>query len=72
MSDPETVTLDQIRQALFAMGVEPDISNVRTIHVDPEWLTITRFDLNEHGKPFVAPSGDEMALVKSKIRVVGQ
>lgn len=69
--DPEKVTLDQVRQALTVMGINPDVAHVRTIYMEPRQITITRYQVNDNGHHFRAEGRPGVATETSTIRVVG-
>jgi hypothetical protein len=69
-NDAITVTLDQVRSLLGDLGVEPDTSDLRSVHIDPGVITVTRFRKNEEGRMVVLPGTSDVATVTTTIAVV--
>lgn len=69
-NDPTHVTSDQLREAMTALGIEPDLKQLRTITIEPGLITVVRTRVTEDGKNFVV-SYDRLATETSEIRLLG-
>lgn len=68
MRDSETVTLSQICEALTVMGIEPDVTHVREIRIDPRGVTITRYQHDDGGSHLLAP--DNPHAIRAEISTI--
>jgi hypothetical protein len=72
VKEPETIPLPRLRNVLTALGFDPDLQHVRQIHIDPERVTVTRYQTDEAGHHLLAPGSMGILTVTSTHRVVGQ
>ena len=69
MSDPTTITGDQIRAAFDALGLDPDeFENTARVELTPHELVLTRHARNEQGRAFIR-DGRVKATVTTLIKV---
>jgi hypothetical protein len=71
MQDAIRIPLDKVRELLAGLGVEPDTSNLKSVHIDPGVITVTRFRRDEDGYMVVCPGTDQVATETTTIAVVG-
>lgn len=70
-NDPSAVTTGQLREALCALGIEPDLDQLKTIIIEPGVITVVRKRLNENGKNFIV-SYDRLATETTEIRLLAE
>lgn len=59
MSDPTTVTAEQLRAAYDALGLDPELwTRTRRIEIAPGKVRVIRFQLNDAGRFFLGEDGD--------------
>ncbi len=68
--DPESITLEQVRAAVEALGIDPDLRHVREIRIEPRDVTITRYQTTESGAHRIIPGTPTMLTETSVIRMV--
>lgn len=69
-NDPHRITLDQLRDLLAGLGIEPDVMTLRTIFIEPGKVTVVRMRLDENGNSYVLPEQNEVATETVTIAVV--
>lgn len=69
--DAHRITLSQIREASTVLGLDPDLSTLRELRMEPGRITVERARLNEQGKQYVA-GYSEMATETVTIAVVAE
>jgi len=69
--DAHRVTLDQLREALTVMGLDPDIRTLKTVFIEPGMITVVRKRQNEEGRDYIVGYAD-VATETVTIAVVGK
>jgi len=71
-NDPLKVHLDQVLEFLTSIGLDPvDANELKSVHIDPGVITVTRNRLNERARPFVVgePPDDRVATEVTTIAI---
>jgi hypothetical protein len=66
-SEPEFITLDQLKDALEVMGIGRDVSDLQSVDIGPESITVVRRRTNERGNFFVTQLSNSLATVTTEI-----
>lgn len=69
--DAHRITLAQIREAFTVLGLDPDLSTLRELRMEPGRITLERARLNEDGKQYVVGYAD-LATETVTIAVVNE
>ena len=56
--DAHRVTHAQLREALTVMGLDPDITHLRDLRIEPGVITVERMRLDEDGKSYAVGYAD--------------
>lgn len=70
-NDAHRVTQAQLREAFTVLGLDPDLSTLRELWIEPGVITLERARLNEDGRQYAVGSAD-LATETITIAVVGK
>jgi hypothetical protein len=71
-SDAHRITLDQIRDLLTGLGIEPDTNRLMTVFIEPGKVTVVRKRQDENGRYVLLLDHNEVATETTTIAVVGR
>lgn len=70
-NEPERIRLDQVRDALQAMGIDRDTKDLESVSIEVDRVVVTRRRTDEKGRFLVIPWGSTLATVTTEIPLVG-
>ncbi len=66
-NEPHVITLQQVSNLLVGLGLDPDLKNLRSVHMEGQCVTVVRNRRNDEGLHYVV--GDELATETTTIRL---
>lgn len=66
-NEPLTIAYDKLTDLLVGLGIDSDMKTLRSLHVDPQMVTVVRYRTDENGRMRVA--GDEVLTETVTIRI---